>query len=67
MQIAKVTFDAMAFNITRALQREQWFEWSAQQAQEWIEARVAERGYNSNESRILALNIMNVFLAQREG
>jgi len=61
------TIKMMAFNIGRELKREEWFNMSAIEAQEWCERKALDRGIEHGVVRsAIALMAMNFVTQQNE-
>ena len=53
------TLKAVVFNLLREIMRENWFEWSAMEAQSWIESKIMARGeYSPLQATTIALVVM---------
>ena len=61
------TIKMMAFNIGRELKREEWFNMSAIETQEWCERKALDRGIEHGVVRsAIALMAMNFVTQQNE-
>ncbi len=61
------TIKAMASNIGRELKKEQWFDMSAIEAQEWCEKKAQDRGIKHAAVRLaIALMAMNFVTQQNK-
>ena len=61
------TIKVMAFNIGRELKREEWFNMSAIEAQEWCEKKALQRGIKHSPVRTaIALMAMHFVCTQTE-
>jgi hypothetical protein len=60
-----IEINATALNIGKALQREDWYKMSADQAEDWCIAQCDKRGICPEQAEVIAMLAMNFVIANR--